>query len=781
MRATYKELENRIIELETALSEMEKDKDKLSNRLYDPLPSYEQNEHHFMVIDAETYEVKQSNHPILKNGHNEKLRCFKMIHKNDNPCSEIEHMCPIAEVKKRKESARVEHRHFDENHIARKTRIDGFPLFDTHGNVKDVIVYAAEVRDCELTVQSLAEGNSRIEDILRVAPIGIGVIKNRVFSLVNDTIFHMLGYTSEELMGQSTRMLYPTDEEYERIGRKMYNHIRDHGVCSAETQWLCKDGKILEIYLTLSPADPADPEAYCTFTALDITEKKRAVHKLEQQEDRLNIVLKASTDGIWDWNIAENDVFSSPRCYTMLGYEPYEFPSTYDSWVNLVHPDDRENLIRETSDLLNKLKDSFASETRLRTKDGSWRWIYSRGSIVEWDKNGKPLRMVGTHVDFTDRKQAEEALRKSEHLHRNIIETMNEGFVMFDEDDRIMFANNRILEISGSSKDQILGKYISDLPFYNTSNDFRENRMTFIRNGIKDSYELEFTDKQRKVKLVKLSTSPFFNNDGGYAGCFSIVTDLTKRKEKEMDSLMLEKASSLASIGVMAAGITHEINQPLTSIKFGVDGLLYLIRKNIDVSLDKLVESLENVSKGASRIENIIKHMKTYWSESASSEQTERVDLNQTVTKSLLLIDRQLSSHGIEIEVDLSKEPVTVLGKQIHFEQIVINLVVNAMNILDTLDTPDKSIKIVTYIDQSNECAILEVHDNGTGIEEENAEMIFDPFYTKSSDKRGMGLGLAIIKRFTDDYRGTVEVTNNDSGGATFSLCFPVSQESGDL
>jgi len=131
----------------------------------------------------------------------------------------------------------------------------------------------------------------------------------------------------------------------------------------------------------------------------------------EEHYRRLDLVFDVSTDGIWDWNIRTGETFFSPRYYTMLGFAPYELPPSYDTWIDLLHPDERPLIVEKIQEHVNLNAESFEEEFRLRTKTGGWRWILRRGKVVEWDSAGKPVRMVGTHIDITGRKHAEEVIQ----------------------------------------------------------------------------------------------------------------------------------------------------------------------------------------------------------------------------------------------------------------------------------------------------------------------------------------------------------------------------------
>ncbi|MHC1729586.1 MAG: PocR ligand-binding domain-containing protein [Syntrophobacteraceae bacterium] len=135
--------------------------------------------------------------------------------------------------------------------------------------------------------------------------------------------------------------------------------------------------------------------------------QKRAEEELRESEERHRLTLEAINDGLWDWNITTGNAVFSPRSYTMLGYEPYEFPPNYDFWKSLIHPEDADRAEREINAHIAS-GEGYAIEIRMRTKSGGWCWILNRGRVVERDADDHPVRLVGTHSDITERKRSEE-------------------------------------------------------------------------------------------------------------------------------------------------------------------------------------------------------------------------------------------------------------------------------------------------------------------------------------------------------------------------------------
>lgn len=137
-----------------------------------------------------------------------------------------------------------------------------------------------------------------------------------------------------------------------------------------------------------------------------IKELKNELSRLKISEERFRLAIDAVDDGVFDYDFKRDEVYFSPRYYTMLGYDPYEMPASRQTWKDLLHPDDREKTVAYVNEQISK-KESWSLEFRLRTKEGEYRWIKGRGKVSEWDEQGNPVRRTGTHTDITERKQAE--------------------------------------------------------------------------------------------------------------------------------------------------------------------------------------------------------------------------------------------------------------------------------------------------------------------------------------------------------------------------------------
>jgi len=274
--------------------------------------------------------------------------------------------------------------------------------------------YIVDITERRRAEEALLESQENYRRIVDTAAEGIWQIDEQSrITYVNRRMADMLGYTRGEMVGADVTSFMPPGEHVDSVFRK--DQQRKGVVDHFERQYIRKDGSILWTRVAITPIIGSDGTYHGSFAMLsDITDRKEAEAALRESEERLALALSAANEGIWDWNLVTNTAYFSPQYYQMLGYEPNEFPAGYEAWRSLVHPDDIERCEREIFASIGQME-GFSIEFRLRMHDGAWKWILGRGKLVERDAQGIPVRMVGTHVDITDRKQAEEALRLAHH------------------------------------------------------------------------------------------------------------------------------------------------------------------------------------------------------------------------------------------------------------------------------------------------------------------------------------------------------------------------------
>lgn len=391
----------------------------------------------------------------------------------------------------------------------------------------------------------IRESESRLRSIIRVAPIGIGIVVDRTFLEVNDQFCRITGYEAGELVGYSARMLYPSDEEFLRIGDDYIGQIRRSGTASLETRWKRKDGVLIDILLNATPLNPADLKAGITFTALDITQRKQAENALRESGERLQLALSGSETGMWELEIPTVSGTIDDRAAGILGYRKADIGFRKFDWDALSHPDDVPLIQKRLTDCLEGTVAIFESEHRMKHASGEWIWVSGRGKITHRLPDGSPLRIVGTIQDITARKEAENALRESEEKFRALFNNA-EDMIMLHELNadgshrNYTEVNDMACRKLGYTRQELLRMVPRDLVAEDFLHFVSEDARRKLHDGGYVTFEAALLTKDRRRLPVEINAHLF--EFRGKPVILAIIRDITERKQTE-DQLRLMKIS----------------------------------------------------------------------------------------------------------------------------------------------------------------------------------------------------------------------------------------------
>lgn len=287
-------------------------------------------------------------------------------------------------------------------------------LHDQAGNVIGAMSLALDITKRKRVEETLCKRDATLDSLFKAAPTGIGLVSDRIFKRINERICEMTGYSEDELLGQKAEMLYPTPEEYARVGKEKYAQINKHGIGTIETCWKRKNGTIIDVLLSSTPIQMDDMKDWITFTAMDITERKRAEAELRENKDRYRRITEAITDYIYTVLVQDGhavETIHGPACAAVTGYTAEDFQNNSYLWIQMVHPDDRQAVEEQAEQALSGAK-APPLEHRIIRKDGVTRWAKST-LVLNYDSHGRLLSYDGLVQDVTERKEAEEALRKA--------------------------------------------------------------------------------------------------------------------------------------------------------------------------------------------------------------------------------------------------------------------------------------------------------------------------------------------------------------------------------
>ena len=346
---------------------------------------------------------------------------------------------------------------------------------------------------------------------------------------VNDRMLEMYGYERDQLLQHDIECLSEGVPPYNQEEAIAWTR-KAAGGNPQIFEWRAKhkNGKLFWTEVNLKRVTFEDEERLLAVVR-DISSRKAREDAIRISEERLKLALDSVSDAVWDWRIDKDEVFFSSRWYLMLGYEPYELSQSYDTWKSLLHPDD---LFQTEQNVIETLETGkpFLIEFRLKAKDGQWRWILARGKVVEKDDRGNALRMLGTHMDITERKKMERQLIESETKLKSLFNTVPVGLGIL-KDRLVLAANEGLSEITGYPINEITGNpsrflYFSEEEFIAVGKALYENQS----NSTNKTYvETRFRHKDGSSRYISLFSAPL-NPTDPEAGVAVAVQDITEEK-----------------------------------------------------------------------------------------------------------------------------------------------------------------------------------------------------------------------------------------------------------
>jgi PAS domain S-box-containing protein len=369
-----------------------------------------------------------------------------------------------------------------------------------------------------------------------------------------------------------------------------------------------------------------------------------------------------------------------------------------------------------------------------------------------------------------ERRNAEDSLKQSEDRYHSLFNNNLEAILITDNNAKIIDANPAACKLLGYSHQELMDLHMWNITSFRNQIDGIQLWRDFMKTGTQ-SGEYRLTRKDGKTVTVEYRAEANFL-PGQH---LSMLRDISaaKQAEEEMRKHQSELAhvARISTVGEMATGLAHEINQPLTAIINYARGCINRLNKN-DIGLSELSDSLSRIATQAERAAEVIHNLRQFVSE--GDLQGEASDINKLIKETLVLIQAEARQHEVSIRCELANDLAEVVVDPIQIQQVVLNLIRNSMEALSTTDSEERSIMVKTSRNQNNEIAV-EVSDTGPGLNQEVLDHLFEPFFTTKAT--GMGMGLAISQTIIETHGGVLSAAPNDSRGLSIQFTLPLERK----
>ncbi len=506
----------------------------------------------------------------------------------------------------------------------------------------------------------------------------------------------------------------------------------------------------------------------------DITKEKESQEKIAEFEYRFRKALEKIGDNVWEHDVVTGKTYFSNSSNLLLGYTLNDSVDNATLWWQQIHPDDKGLLIDNIAKYKRGRIEHHNLEYRVIAKDGSVKWVLDKGVAIEKDASGKPLKVVGTHTDITERKLSEQALQMNEEKYRGIIANMNLGLLEVDNIEAIQYANQCFCDMSGYDLDEIVGKKASVLFARGENQEMVETKNELRKKGLSDVYEIAVKNKRGELRWWLISGAPRYNDVGELVGSIGIHLDITDQKNLELELYDARESAeqSAKAKETFLANMSHEIRTPMNAI-LGMGRQLSKTEMN-----DQQYFFLDTINKAAEHLLIVINDILDISKIEAGKLNLEHIGFkaDEVIKHCLQVMSHRAEEKGLRLISEKAEGECPVfLGDPHRLTQVLFNLISNAVKFTEKGNVTI-SCKLLPPV-KNTQTLSVSVKDTGIGMDEVFLDNLFQKFTqedkTTARKYGGTGLGMSISKQLVELMDGEIEVKSKKGNGTTVTFIIP--------
>lgn len=639
------------------------------------------------------------------------------------------------------------------------------PIQDATGNTTGVVMIFRDVTEDYHIHEALRQSERFLQSVFRAAPSGIGVVKNRVLTEINRRVCEMTGYSKEELVGQNTRMLYPDDDDYEYVRHEKCRQIPEQGKGSVETRWQCKDGRIIDVLLSSTPIDDNKQLSQAmTFAALDITNRKKIQENLKISEARYRALYKYTP--LPYQSLDENGclIDVNPAWLQTLGYEREAVIGK--PFSEFLHPDWKQHFKKRFPEFkcVGYVNDA---QFRITHKKGHYLDISFEGR-AGYRSDGSFLQSYCVFQDITERKKTEKTLQRL----MSAVEHTGDSIVIIDDKAKIQYVNPAFRRTAGYTNTEVIGQNWRILKSGEHDNAFHEQLQATLKRGETWRGRLINKKKDGSFFTEDTSISPVLDERGNVSNFVAVKRDITDKLNYKKK---LRQAQKMEAVGTLAGGIAHDFN----NILFPIIGMAEMLIEDLpenSVERKNLMEIMTAGKRGAGLVKQIL----------AFSRQSEGEKIPvriQQILKEVVKMVRSSIPANITISHHIQQNCGLVMADPSQIHQIAMNLITNAFHAVEhsngkifiqlkeiVIEPEELTVKNL----ETGPHALLTISDTGCGIDPDDMDKIFEPYFTTKKQGKGTGIGLSTVYSIVKAFNGDIQVDSELEAGTTFNVYLPL-------